>query len=509
MSSNQHFIGKALLELCFLFSLIFTGCQKSLDKPLLGQYSNTTFYQTQLQAVQAVNAAYQPLSFTSATSNPIWVFGDVASDDAVAGGNPGDENDITLIDKFNITPSNGNLGNEWNTLYEGITRCNMVLAKVPAISMEDTLKTRILGEARFLRAWYYFNLVIVFGDVPVILQPMNADQLQITQSPVKVIYESVIENDLKLATGMLPEFYSSGDVGRATQGAAISLLAKAYLFQQKWDSSTIYSSAVISGNHYAMTKNYSQNFSPSYKNNSESVFEVQMISGQTPQIGNALNQWFAPAVYAGYYFDAPTQSFVDEFEKTPAGVYDPRLDYSIGRDSMNWFNNLVFSASWSPTGYLSRKNQESFTQAPIIGDGNCDYTAIRYADLLLWNAESLNEQGKTAEALIPLNLVRKRARESCLNDTTLPALKDTSGNRLVPPNLLPDITAIDQATVRAAIQHERRVELGMEFHRYFDVIRWGQAYATMVMANSPGFNYDNDKSFPIPQTERDTNKALQ
>jgi len=315
--------------------VLLAGCQKYLDKPLLGVYSNNSFYQTKDQAIQAVNAAYQPLSFTSATSNPVWVFGDVASDDAVKGGNPGDQNDIELIDRFNITPINGNLGNEWGTLYEGITRCNMVLSKVPDISMDDATKTRILGEARFLRAWYYFNLVIIFGEVPVVLEPLNADQLQIPQSTTKVIYESVIEPDLNAAYANLPASYTGADVGRATRGAAMALLAKAYLYQGKWDSSVVASSSVINSNQYQLAPLYSQNFSPLYKNNSESIFEVQMKSGQNPLVGNSLNQWFAPAVYGGYYFDAPTQSFVDEFEKTTEGVYDPRLDYTIGRDSMS------------------------------------------------------------------------------------------------------------------------------------------------------------------------------
>ena len=494
----------------FLITLFFLwGCQKNLDKPLLGQYSTSTFYQNEAQALQAINAAYQPLTFTSATSNAIWVFGDVASDDAVKGGNPGDQNDIDLIDKFNISPINGNLGNEWGTLYEGITRCNMVLAKVPAITMTDSTKSRILSEARFLRAWYYFNLVIIFGDVPVILEPLNGDQLQITQSPVKTIYESVIEPDLKLAIPILPPVYTGVNVGRATSGAAMALLAKAYLYQAKWDSSAMASSSVINSNRYQLTPLYTQNFSGLDKNNSESVFEVQMLEGQiSPPAGNALNQWFAPAVYGGYFFDAPTQSFVDEFEKTPDGIYDPRLDYTIGRDSMPWFNNLIFDPSWSPTGYLTRKHQQSLALAPIIGDGNCDYVAIRYADVLLWNAEALNESGKSAQALIPLNMVRKRARENYLYDTTLVAQTDTAGNRIVPAALLPDINASNQDDVRKAIQHERRVELGFEFHRYFDVIRWGKAFATNAMSNSPGFNYDIDKTFPIPQGERDTNKAL-
>jgi hypothetical protein len=383
------------------------------------------------------------------------------------------------------------------------------LAKVPGITMVDSTKSRILAEARFLRAWYYFNLVIIFGDVPVILEPLNGDQLQITQSPVKTIYESVIEPDLKLAIPVLPSLYTGTNVGRATSGAAMALLAKTYLYQAKWDSSAAASTSVINTNLYQLTQIYTQNFSGLDKNNSESVFEVQMLQGQIPYAaGNALNQWFAPAVYGGYFFDAPTQNFVNEFEKTPAGVYDPRLDYTIGRDSMPWFNNLIFDASWSPTGYLTRKHQQSLTEAPVIGDGNCDYVAIRYADVLLWNAEALNELGQTAQALIPLNMVRKRARESYLYDTTLHAVKDTTGNPIIPPSLLPDVNKSSPDDVRAAIQHERRVELGFEFHRYFDVIRWGKAFATNAMSESPGFNYDVNKTFPIPQGERDTNKAL-
>ena len=185
--------------LLIILSCWITSCQKSLDKQLQGVYSTSTYYKTELQAIQSINAAYQLLTFTSATSNCIWVFGDVASDDAVKGGNAGDQTDIGLIDQFNVIPTNGNLGNEWGTLYEGITRCNMVLAKVPLIVMDTALQARILAEARFLRAWYYSNLINVFGDVPVILEPLNGDQLQITQSPAKDIYETVIEPDLLIA----------------------------------------------------------------------------------------------------------------------------------------------------------------------------------------------------------------------------------------------------------------------------------------------------------------------
>jgi starch-binding outer membrane protein, SusD/RagB family len=503
---NSYLYGLALV----LISGI-AGCTKFLTKEIQGVYPADQFYQTSDQAVAAINAAYQTLNFTSATQNPLWVFGDVASDDAVKGGLAGDEPDIGLIDQFNITPINSNLLNEWGTLYEGVTRCNLVLAYVPAINMDTVLRSRILAEARFLRSWYYFTLVNIFGDVPLVLTPLTPSQMQIGQSPAALIYESVIEPDLKSAAATLPVVYngsnsanSASNTGRATSGAATALLAKAYLFQQKWDSAIAAAQQVINSNLYSLMPVYSQNFSADYKNNAESIFEVQMLSGQVPKVGNALNQWFAPAVDNGYFFNAPTQSFVSEFEVTSAGVADPRLNYTVGIDSASWFNGETFSAAWSPTGYLTRKYQQPFSEVSISlkGDGSCDYLAIRYADVLLWYAEALNASGNPDAALVPLNAVRTRARESYLYDSTLPGYPN------IPANLLPPVTYTNQADVLSSIQHERRVEFGFEFHRYFDVIRWGKAYATQVMSNSPGFNYDLNKTFPIPQTERDTDKAL-
>ena len=221
----------ALIVSCFFSG---TGCKKFLTTEVVGDYPETEFYKTQQQAILAINAAYQPLAFYS-SQNRIWVFGDVASDDAEKGGDPGDQADIGLIDEFNITPINGNLEYMWQILYEGITRCNIVLAKVPAIDMDKDLQSRILSEAKFLRSWYYFTLINIFGDVPLVLEPKNADELQIPQSPVTEIFETVIEPDLQDALTHLPARYTSGDVGRITSGAALALLAKAYLFQAKWD----------------------------------------------------------------------------------------------------------------------------------------------------------------------------------------------------------------------------------------------------------------------------------
>ena len=484
--------------------IISGGCKKFITKEIVGDYPETQFYTTETQAILALNAAYQPLAFTNSNNNRLWVFGDVASDDSEKGGDPGDQADVELIDQFNITPINGNLEAMWSLLYEGVTRCNIVLKKVPAINMNEVLKLRLLSEAHFLRAYYYFTLVNLFGDVPVILEPLNADQLQISQSSKKQIFETVIETDLIVASNTLPSIYTGANVGRATSGAAKALLAKAYLFQNKWANAASTAEQVINSGVYELLPLYSQNFNANFRNNRESVFEVQHLTAQNPQTGNSLNQYFAPRIDGGYFFNAPTQDFVNEFEKTSSDVYDPRLDYTVGRDSMPWYNGILFNKEWSPTGYLTKKHQQPLSQISkaLKGDASINYVAIRFADVLLWYAEALNESGRTIEALVPLNRVRKRARESYLFDNEL------SGFGIVPEGLLPEVTFTNQEDVRRAIQHERRVELGFEFHRYFDIIRWGALFAADAMSDRQNFNYSTHKHFPIPQSERDRNKAL-
>ena len=496
---------KNIITLCSILFLCLAigGCKKFITKDVVGQYPESEFYKTPAQAISAVNAAYEPLAFTTSNNNRLWVFGDVASDDAAKGGNPGDQADIEFIDQFDINPTNGNLASIWALLYDGITRCNIVLSKVPSIQMDKVLQNRILGEAKFLRSYYYFELINIFGDVPVVLEPLSPDDLQITQSPAQKIFETVIEPDLADAAVNLPEDYSGPDVGRVTSGAATALLAKAYLFQSKWDKAAATLAPIVSSNVYDLMPVYSQNFNQRFKNNKESVFEIQHLTGQDPKTGSELNQYFAPQVDGGYYFNAPTQNFVNEFETTISGVTDPRLDYTVGRDTMPWFNNRIFNKSWSPaTGYLTRKHQQPLSEVTNKSDGNLNYTAIRFADVLLWYAEALNESGHSADALLPLNRVRKRARESYLYDSL------QVGYPAVPTDLLPDVTSTSQSDVRNAIQHERRVELGFEFHRYFDLIRWGKDYATRALSDKPNFKYDMYKHFPIPQIERDRNKAL-
>ena len=480
--------------LLLALSMILPGsCKDFLTENLKGSFSTDTFYQNDKQALQAIAGTYNALSFSSA-DNVIWVFGDIASDDAIKGGNPGDQSEIIPIDNFTANSTNGEISNFWKFTYEAIARANNVIANVPGITMSDTLKNRIVGEAKFIRAYSYFNLVNIFGKVPLKLFPqLTQATINVPLSEVSAIYIQ-IEKDLTEAAAVLPVSYTLPDIGRVTKGAALAMLGKASLYEQKWTAATGYFQQVEDLGIYSLLPDYANNFKLAYNNSSESVFAIQHLSGQNPMTGSELNQWFAPAPEGGYYFNAPTQSLVDAFEISATGEVDPRLDATVGRDGQPWLNGDLFSASWSPTGYLTKKHQQPLSEvsAALKGDGGLNYIYLRYADVLLMKAEAYNETGNAEQAKVYLNKVRQRARASF--------------NGTPPDDLLADVTASDQTLLRTAIQHERRVELAQEFHRYFDLTRWGKTVAEAALGKD--YNYDTKRYFPIPQAEIDANQAI-
>jgi hypothetical protein len=491
------------IYLTAILFLAVTGCKKVLNQPILGQYSTTNFFTNDANAKLAVNAAYTSLTFTDASSNAIWVLGDVASDDAIKGGNAGDQADFQSISDFNITPSNSAVEAVWKRYYQGVFSCNVVtdgLANNTAVS--DVVKTQALGQVEFLRAYYYFTLTVAYGAIPLHLKvetPLEAQKPVLTQAQIF----AQIEQDCTAASAALPTTWTGADLGRVTKGAALALLAKTYLFEGKWALAASTAQAVEALNIYSLLPVYADNFRATTKNNAECIFSVQHQTGLVPFQGNNLNVWFAPRSIGGYGFYYPTQSLVDNYEKSPDGVDDPRLDYSIARAGHPYFDS-AFDPSWTSTGYLSKKDCQPLSEIPtnIKGDGNLNYQAIRFADVLLMEAEGLNESGNGAGALIPLNKVRKRARESYLNDSTLP------GYPVIPTGLLPDITTTDQGQLRDIIRRERRSELALEFHRFFDIVRYGATYANGVLSYKPLFNYNANKYFPIPESERETNPNL-
>jgi hypothetical protein len=480
--------------LFMVFSLAFlNACTDFLTEDLKGEFSTDTFYKNDKQALQAVNGVYHAIAFTR-FDNALWVIGDIASEDAVKGGNPGDQAEITYIDEFTADANNGILSNYWIYIYEAIARANNVIANVPAVPMDETLKNRIIGEAKFIRAHSYFNLVNTFGKVPLKLFPqITQDAIHVPLSEVSDIYFQ-IEKDLTEASGVLPVSYNSSDIGRVTRGAALAMLGKVSLYQGKWTAAIGNFQQVEALGLYRLLPDYADNFKLANENSSESIFEIQHLTNQNPFTGSALNQWFAPPQEGGYYFNAPTQSLVDAFEKSVTGEVDPRLDASIGRDGQPWLNGELFSASWSPTGFLTKKHQQPLSEisSSLKGDGDLNYIYLRYADVLLMKAEAFCENNNADSAKANLNKVRQRARASY--------------NGTPPADLLLNVTTSDISQIRTAIRNERRVELAQEFHRYFDLMRWGKTVAETALG--PDFNYETKRYLPIPQAEIDANQAI-
>lgn len=476
MNKNIYILG------IILIAVTWTSCDDFLNTELKGEYSSDNYYNSEQNAIMAVNAIYNSLY-----GNTLWIFGDVASDDAVKGGNAGDQADINAINDFSAKSDNGVLNTYWKSAYETISRANNAIANIPAMTIIDqSMKDRLVGEAAFLRAYSYFNLINIFGKVPLKLQAQtNTSSIFVGLSEVSAIYTR-IEKDLTDAAVALPAEYSA-EKGRVTKGAAYALLAKVQLYQNKYAAVLSSIEALEDLNMYDLVGTYSDLFKAGAEDSVEVIFGLRYINNTEVSLGNNLNVWFAPSSEGGYYFNAPTQNYVDAFnERTISNQDDPRLDASIGRQGKPWFNNTTFNSAWSEaTGYLVKKYNEDMITGIAKSQSTIPYHAIRYADILLMKAEAINEAGGTdaiVKAAAELNKVRARA------------------------GLAPS-TAATQATLREAIRNERRKELGFEFHRFFDLMRWGKETAETALGAE--FSWTEPRFyFPIPQSELDTNQAL-
>jgi hypothetical protein len=470
---------KSVKYFTLLACLALFSCQGILKKDPQGILDAGSYFQTANDAVQAVNAAYGPLMFCNPNNNFYWGFAEIASDEAVVGGD-GSRPGLTELDLFTYTPRTQEFNDFWKLNYQGITQCNIVLERVPAIQMDQTLKNRILGEATFLRAYYYFLLAQVYGDVPLLIKVIPPDELKIPASPRADVFRQIIA-DCDYAATVLPPQYTTADLGRATKGAAYALAAKAHLYQQDWTLVLDYVGKVKDLNVYALMPDYQNNFRKKTQNNSESVWEIQHTNLELG-VGNSLNQWWASKkIKDGYGFAEVTQSYFDSFEPG-----DPRQQFTIASNNEPYFG-LTYKNSFSGTHHSPRKYLQPDSTVTQKADGDINYTAIRFAEVLLWEAEALSELGRVAEAQVPLEKVRARARAQAVN----------------PATALPPVTTTDQATMIQAVHHERQSELGFEMHRFFDLVRWGVAAQAM-----PGFQTGKHELFPKPQTELDLNPAL-
>jgi hypothetical protein len=494
------------------FGVLFTGaaCKKILNQPVLGNYTPQNFFTSDANAQLALNEAYKYLSFNSGATNAIWVLGDLASDDAEKGGSSiGDQADFQAVNQFDILPTNSAVEAVWQNYYNGVFACNVVTDGLTGnTQVSSTMQQQGIAQARFLRAYYYFILTISYGNIPLHLKVQTGTEAQTPALAQDTIYAQ-IESDCIAAAAVLPASVPAAQLGMATKGAALALLAKTYLFHT--DLANNFTLAAQTAGQvvalgYTLTNNYWDNFNANTKNNTEEILTVNHITGVLG-LGNELNVWFAPrspAPTAGYGFFLPTQSLVNNYEAAPDGTPDPRLDYTIAREGHSYFD-LTYDSTWSSTFYNCKKMCQPLSEVPAATKnvGSVNYEALRLSDILLVEAEALNESGQSAAALAPLNQVRERARNSYMYDTSL------AGYPNVPAGLLPDITITDQTQLRDIIRRERRSELALEFHRFFDLIRYGSAYATAALTpGAPAFNYTTNKWFPLPQSERDANPNL-
>ena len=465
--------------LFLLLSVWFASCTDVLDKEPLGILDANNYFKTAEDAIQGVNAAYQPLLMNNENNNFYWVFGTLASEEALAGGD-GSRPGIIEIDIMKHTAATQEINDFWKLNYAGIVQANTVISKTPLVDADQELKDRIIGEGLFLRAYYHFVLAQVFGDVPLILEIQPPDEVLVSRTPKADVFARVAA-DCEAAALMLPLTYSGSDVGRVTKGAALALAAKAHLYLEDYESVLSRIADIKALGIYALQADYRNNFYDSTQNNSESVWEIQHANLELG-VGNFLNQWWlSKKVEDGYGFCEVSMEFVNAFE-----LNDPRLKFTVARHNEPYFG-VTYKASYSSTGASPRKYLQHKDEVTQKSDGGINYTAIRYAEVLLWEAEALAELGRTSEALFPLESVRSRARAQATD----------------PVNTLPEITITDQQGLIDVIRHERLVELGFEMHRFFDLVRWGIA-ADVI----PGFVAGKNEVFPIPQTELDLNPNL-
>ncbi|KQR68159.1 RagB/SusD family nutrient uptake outer membrane protein [Pedobacter sp. Leaf176] len=480
ISYKNNYIQKiGLVALCVgLF--VLPACKKSfLDVDPQAQQPAVTFWKTQDDATKAVNSIYANLRSWENTAFPALAVESIPGDDAEKGSSANDASYLNGFDQFTVTSTEGQLQGFWTGQYQNINLCNQVLDNIPAISMDANLKARYLAEAKFVRAYSYFRLVRAFGDVPLRLTvPKDASEFNIPRTPKAQVW-AAIEKDLTDAAAVLPQAYTSVDLGRATKGAALALHAKVAMYQQKWaDVLSLTNTVMTLG--YNLVPNYEQSFRLNNENSVESVFEIQCEI--IPAIaGSATSQYSqvqgVRGSVGGWGFNVPTA--------TLAAAYEPG---DTRRDA-----TIIFRGETTPqgdaisaTGDNPMYNQKSYVPFSQIITGynegaQQNVRVLRFADVLLMNAEAANEQGNPTLARTSLNRVRARARGGVAG-------------------VLPDVTTSDKDALRTAIQKERQVEFAMESDRYFDVIRQGRAAAVF---GPKGWKANKNEVWPIPATEID------
>lgn len=462
-------------------ALLSASCSKYLDKDPIGILTQE---QVQVDPTEGtvrtgIENAYRPLSYTlniygdwdwngGLVIRPDFILEDMASGDMMKKWNPdGDQAWMDDIANFNFTPENGGFAGIWKYNYEGISRSNTAIFQLTdettlsKLNLAEAQRTRLLAEASFLRAFFYFDLVRLFGDVPLLLKPLanfnEAYEVAVRTSKADVYTQ--IKADLKNAIDGLPnsKYSSDSEKWRASKGAAIALLAKVALFEENWKEVIAQVNALEQLGFYNLNANYFDSFdeTKTYAEQ-ENIFIYDHQTGLQPSRGNGLT------ALLGWGFVAPSPNFLSAFESG-----DPRKDLTV-----NVADQQVYKLLGAQNG-----NYKGNDNSPV------NRVYIRYADVLLWKAEAMIKDGQVPAGITIINRIRQRAR---------------GGNNAI----LPDrATTADANQAMAWLQQERRVELGFESHRLSDLKRWNLAKQTLTAMGKPFA--DKHLLYPIPQAEVD------
>ncbi len=468
------------------------ACEDFLDREPLGRYTTDSYPSGGL--TQYVYGMYSELRSWGVHGFPFVGIMSITSDDADKGSTPADAADQIEFDNFTVVPTNGLLRDFYTGHYTAINKANVVLNEADSLLAADAVNqedfNQSTAEARFVRAYLYFNLVRTFGDVPKVdALVTNQGNFNIPRASAQEIY-TLIESDLEYAEANLPVSWDIAFIGRPRKTSAQGMLAKVYAYEQKWALSFQSAQSVINSGQHDLSTPYSVIFTEEGENSKESLFEIQNIRNESFNFGSdyarvqgvrGSGEWDF-----GWGFNSPSMRLVNAYAPN-----DPRKDATI-----------IFVGETTPYGEVpplslpnERYNQKVYTN-PTFRDAANDRQGdwvnvriLRYADVVLLAAEAANELGQASVALGYLEMVRSRAR----------------GTNAA---ILPQITETNQAALRDLIRNERRIELAMEHERFFDLIRWGIAEQALHAAGKTNFVAGKHNLMPIPQDEIDKSNGV-
>jgi hypothetical protein len=489
--------------------LVMPGCQKDFLTEVPSDFvAPETFYRNAGDAIAATNAAYatfinlQGLSSSNYVGRNFWMVTEYPTE--VVTSRLSRDNERSVIDNYNITYTSSHpyLEGIYQAAYAGINRANSVLAHVPGITMDETRKAQLLGEAKFLRALHYYNLAGLFGGVPLKLdETATIEGNQLARATAAETWAQ-IEKDLTEAAAVLPASWTGADYGRATRGAALALMAKAYMQSTSQVSdATAWQKALdalntVSTLGYALDPNYASLFNGTNEKSPEIIFSLQNVAvdGQ----GGAITEWFAPITSPPIYQGGAQNQF--QGERAFYDSYNPNDKRKEGTwlTSFNtvtstgaprtvtwaWTSGIQSASNYGSTGPSVRKYLDL---ASVNGGSESpDVVLLRYADVLLLKAEAINEiSGPTAEAYAAINQVRARASRSATQ-------------------IYPPLTAgLSQAQFRDSVFLERRYELALEMHGLFDSRRNWPWYMQRLSASMTGIATKNASPFTSSTTKFD------